>query len=189
MVAAYMCARTIVVVVTKRTLAQWGNIRNTPVAWKNAKSPENAYSLQHIYIYLLVTRSDKTHHRTLWQKHPWHSRWWWNCDSNLEKRMYCASVRWWVCQIESHIWYDRKQEGKENFCLTKLGAELLVFFWLRLWAESWEPVEKNWESELESDFWLWSEAGSRFWKIQRARARAALTFGPAPDPCPKRFDA
>jgi len=23
-----------------------------------------------------VTRSDKTHHRTLWQKHPWHSRWW-----------------------------------------------------------------------------------------------------------------
>jgi len=42
-----------------------------------------------------VTRSDKTNHRTLGGS-TLHPKFWGYCDSNLEKRIYGTSVRWWV---------------------------------------------------------------------------------------------
>jgi len=39
-----------------------------------------------------LTRSDRTHHRTLWQKHPYHLRLWWHWEFNLEKRIYIVQT-------------------------------------------------------------------------------------------------
>ena len=43
-----------------------------------------------------MTPLDKTHHRTLWQKHPLHSRFRQYCDYNLGKQVHGTSIRWWV---------------------------------------------------------------------------------------------
>ena len=75
-----------------------------------------------------VTRFDKTHHRTPWQKHFSHSKLWQHQDSNLKKRIYGASVRWWVLsdRVTSAILKD---------------SVMLAVFWVKTRSKSDSEME------------------------------------------------